>query len=90
MKILIMLLLAFMSTVAAAEEYGYPYSPYWTRDYYGNTHYYTPAQTQYFIDQQRIDNARQRELELQQYEADYERMRQYYKFRRDTERFIGD
>jgi hypothetical protein len=73
-----------------AENYANPLS---TQDrvrvIYENINY-TTGQTQDFINQQRVNDARQNQVELEQAEANRNRMIQYYKDRRDTERFIGD
>jgi hypothetical protein len=90
MKILIILLLASMSSLTMAENYANPLA---TQDrvrvIYENINY-TTGQTQDFINQQRVNDARQNQVELEQAEANRNRMLQYYKDRRDTERFIGD
>ncbi len=41
-------------------------------------------------EQQGINNARQAFQNLEQYENDYNNMREHYKMRRETERFIGN
>jgi hypothetical protein len=92
MKILIILLLTFISSLALAGAYYNP-SPQ-IGNYYSGGRYapYNQAQIelqQSLITQRNINIARQRQLQLEQYEANYNRMRQYYADRRDTERFAS-
>ncbi len=90
MKTLIILLLVSVSSLAMAENYGNPLSSQDRLRIISENINYTPAQTQYFIDQQRVNDARQNQVAQEQAEANRNRMREYYKNRRDTERFIGD
>ena len=90
MKTLIILLLVFVSSLARAEDYSNPLSTQNRLRIISENINYTPAQTQYSIDQQRVNDARQNQVAQEQTEANRNRMIQYYKDRRDTERFIGD
>ncbi|MDD1606019.1 MAG: hypothetical protein LUO95_06220 [Methylococcaceae bacterium] len=90
MKTIIILLLLSVSSLAMAEDYSNPLSTQDRLRIISENINYTPAQTRYFIEQQRVNDARRNQVELEQAEANRNRMIQYYKDRRDTERFIGD
>ena len=88
-------LTVFSSTAMADYGYSYPQNSY----PYGAT-YYSPyeaarieaaAQREAFLNQRRINNEEaNRQIQLERNEQSYQRMREYYQDRRDTERFIGD
>lgn len=87
MKILIICLLASVSSIAVADSYPY-YPSSATDQLIAENMRYARQQTQDYINQSNIDLGRQRMLQEAQYEANHQRMRQYYKDRCDTERFI--
>jgi hypothetical protein len=89
MKSLIICLLASVSSIAVADSYPYSASSPMVQ-LIAEDMRYTHQQADNRINQHNIDLGRQRMAQQAQYEADYEKMRQYYKDRRDTERFIGD
>jgi hypothetical protein len=57
----------------------------------------SPSQVEWMLnnqgasqEQRGINNARRAQQNAEQYENDYNNMREYYKTRRETERFIGN
>ena len=94
MKSLLVCFLAVFSSAAMA-DYSYPPSGY----PYGATYYspYDAARLEAsrqmredFYNQQRMNNEINHQIQLERNERSYQRMREYYQDRRDTERFIGD
>lgn len=87
MKILIICLLASVSSIAVADSY--PYYPSTATDQLiAEDMRYRHQQTQDYINQSNIDLGRQRMLQEAQYEANHKKIQQYHKDRCDTERFI--
>lgn len=87
MKILIMCLLVFMSSIAVADSYPY-YPSSATDQLIAEDMRYSRQQTQDYINQSNIDLGRQRMLQEEQYEANHKKIQQYHKDRCDAERFI--
>jgi len=87
MKNLIICLLASVSSIAVADSYPYSASSPMIQ-LIAEDMRYSRQQTQDYINQSDIDRGRQQMAQQEQYEANHQRMRQYYKDRCDTERFI--